>query len=122
VGWSGTQTVAAWVCINVIDVVISFEGKRTEIRVCPAAADALGVLAATATSATSFAGALPTLVGLLNLDRAPNDRGFDGAVDAIALSTFTGTFNTSEFVLAVPEPGCLAVVGLSAFAVLKRRR
>ena len=59
-------------------------------------------------------------------------RGFDGSLDAIAFSTFTGTFDpvqnggTDQFALVIPEPSTLALlatglIGLLCYAWRKRR-
>jgi Concanavalin A-like lectin/glucanases superfamily/PEP-CTERM motif len=49
-----------------------------------------------------------------------DNRGIDGSLDAVAFSTFTGTFNPStDFVAAVPEPSTAL---LAAFGLLGLRR
>jgi hypothetical protein len=55
---------------------------------------------------------------------ALNNRGFNGTLDAIAFSTFTGTFDpaTDAFALPVPEPTSLALVGIAGIALAGRRR
>jgi hypothetical protein len=40
-----------------------------------------------------------------------NGRGIDGQMDAIAFSTFTGTFNPNTAFLLIPEPSALAMFG-----------
>lgn len=50
-----------------------------------------------------------------------DDRGIDGQLNAIAFSTYTGTFTTADF-QAVPEPSSAALLGLGGLALLLRRR
>ncbi len=48
---------------------------------------------------------------------------FEGAVDNISIGFTGGTFNTYNFEAApVPEPGTMAVLGLGALAMIRKRR
>lgn len=54
-------------------------------------------------------------------------RAVDGSFDALAFSSFTGTFAPTDFVLeAIPEPGSATLVGLAAvglgFCLVRRNR
>ena len=50
-----------------------------------------------------------------------DDRSIDGSLDAVAFSTFTGTFDPgSDF--TIPEPSALWLAGLGLLPLLRRRR
>jgi hypothetical protein len=49
------------------------------------------------------------------------DRPVNGQLDAVAFSTFTGTFDASQN-FAIPEPSSTALVGLAGLSLMLRRR
>jgi hypothetical protein len=49
-------------------------------------------------------------------------RSIDGQLEAVAFSTFTGTFDPNTDFQVIPEPSAIAIIGLGGIGLLRRRR